>query len=120
MANLILMVERLRTSSSADHEGIRQFHEQRHQLIQEMVEKFDLDVTSWIDTHPDGRPREWAEIIIALGTAGIVSGIVTLAQTWIARRKISDFTIGTPDLPAVSLKGATAEDIERIIRALKA
>jgi hypothetical protein len=59
MANLILMVERLRTSSSADNEGIRRFHEQRHQLIQEMVEKFDLDVTSWIDTHPDGRPREW-------------------------------------------------------------
>jgi len=119
MANLILMVERLRTSSSADSEGIRRFHEQRHQLIQEMVEKFDLDVTSWIDTHPDGRPREWAEIIIALGTAGVVSGIVTLAQTWIARRQIPKVTIGTPEMPAVSVEGATAEDIERIIRAIK-
>jgi hypothetical protein len=57
---------------------------------------------------------------MALGSAGVVAGIVTVAQSWIVRRKIADVTIGTKDIPGLSVKGGTAEDVEKIIRALKA
>jgi Effector Associated Constant Component 1 len=119
MTDLILRVERRRTSSSADTEGIRQYHEERGQFIQEVIEKFKLEPKSLVDTHPDGRPREWAELIAALGDAGVVAGIVTLATSWITRRRIENLKIEVPGGPSMEVKGGTAEDIERIVAALK-
>jgi hypothetical protein len=70
-------------------------------------------------THPDERPREWAELITAIADPAVVTAIVTFATTWIIRRKIENLTIEVPGGPKMEIKGGTAEDAERIISALK-
>jgi hypothetical protein len=118
MANLKLSIERLWTTSSDDLEGIRRFHEQRSQLIKDMVDTLDLEVTSWIDTDSSGRPREVAEIIIALGSAGVFTAIVSAIRAGFDRNKIKAAVLEAPDGTKISVKGATADDIQRITRAL--
>src|SRR6516162_6878044 len=57
----------------------------------------DLKVTSWIDTDADGRPREIAEIIIALGSAGVFTAIVSAIRVWLERNKIKDAVLEAPN-----------------------
>src|SRR6516165_9149591 len=79
----------------------------------------DLKVTSWIDTDADGRPREIAEIIIALGSAGVFTAIVSAIRVWLERNKIKDAVLEAPNGTKISVKGATADDIRRIANALR-
>jgi hypothetical protein len=116
MTDLVLRVERRRTSDSTDTKGIRHYHEERRQLIEEMIKKFKLEPKSLVDTHLDERSREWAELITAIADPAVVTAIVTFATTWIIRRKIG---IEVPGGPKMEIKGGTAEDAERIISALK-
>ena len=117
MAELKLIVERLRTQDPNDVAGIRRFHEQRATLIKGLVDTLDLDVKSWNDTDENGWPREIAEVVIDVVKAGALTAVlpamVAVIKVWLDRKKLIDVTIEANGAK-ISAKGATAEDIQKI------
>jgi hypothetical protein len=116
MSKIKLVVERQMTERSDDSEGIRAFHAERAKLIHGLVDSLDLDVRSWGDTDSE-RPREVVEVIVALGTAGVFTAMVSAFRVWVSRRKIRDVVIEGPK-GSIRMRDATASDVSEIARAV--
>jgi hypothetical protein len=118
MTELKLIVHRNRTDDPNDEAGIQQFHEERARLIHGLIDTLDLDVKGGVyDVAEGGRPREIAEIIIALGTAGVFAAMVQAFKVWIDRKKIVDVEIVGPS-GSIKMSGAITEDVVRIAQAV--
>ena len=114
MPDLKITVHRNQTRDPNDEAGIRQFHEDRANAIRDVIDTTGLELKGQIrDTDESGRPREFAELIVALGTAGVFTAAVQAFKIWIDRKKITEVEI-TPE--GIRLSNATAEDVQRIAR----
>jgi hypothetical protein len=119
MATLKLTVERTMTTGSTDLAGQRAAAQLRSALLHDLVTVLDLKVKDWGLTD-DERPREEVDVVIAaLGSAGVFTAMVTAFRIWIDRRKIKDVRIRMGKGKEISIRGATADDVREIIRALK-
>ncbi len=68
-------------------------HEQRAKLIHTLVDAFDLEVKKWDGRINGTQPYEVVEIIIALGSAGVFTAMVSAMKIWVEKKKIKDITI---------------------------
>lgn len=103
---------------SGDREVIERFHEDRKQVIQDVLASQELEAKDIRDTHinPDTKeevPNELAEIIIALGSAGAFTALAAGFKSWLDRKKIAEVNVKLPQ-GEVTLSGATAEDFARV------
>ena len=117
MADLTVRVHRTWTEHFEDTEGRKARHIQRAQLLHGLVAALDLEVKEWGETDAL-YPREIVEIVIALGSAGVFTAMVAVFQSWLARDKIKEIEIVKPDGTLVSVRGATARDLEAILNSL--
>ena len=116
MAEVTLSVHRKLAASSLDQPAIERFHRARSEFAHSLVEALNLEVLDWGETDAE-RPREVVEIIIALGSAGAISGLVTIITTAIKERKIKDLVLTGPK-GSLSLRGVSAKDAIRIAEAV--
>lgn len=59
------------------------------------------------------------EVIVALGSAGVVGGIVKIIHTYLTRHKDKDVEIKKPDGTTISLKGFSLAENERLLQELR-
>ncbi len=119
MANVKFLV--LRNDSGAEDKEVQwRTHEDRKQVIENVLASQHLEVVGdVIDTHinpetGEESPNEVAEIIIALGSAGVFTALASAFKHWLDRNKIAEVSI----LRELKLSGATADDVIRIGREL--
>lgn len=108
-----LRIERNWAQRFEDEKSRKALHAQRARLIHGLVDALDLEVKDWGETDA-AYPREVVEIIVALGSAGVSTAVVSVVRAWLDRDKIKDVRIVMPDGTNVSLRGASARDVEAI------
>ena len=94
------------------------FHRQRAELLHSLSYKLMLDVTNWGGTD-DLEPHEVVEIIVALGSAGIITAIVNIIKSWLDKDKVQEASIHLPNGTNLNIKRATAEEILSFIETTK-
>lgn len=114
MNEITLAVFRNFTEDPNDTVGQERLHRERAKLLHNLVDTLDLPVENW-GTTDSARPHEVVEIIVALGSAGVFTALVTIAKVWIEKMKIPDVELKGPN-GTISLKGATASDVIAIAR----
>lgn len=117
MDELSLVVWRNETPSSDDIEGQKLLHRERARLLHNLADLLDLPVKSWGNTFTE-KPHEWVEIIVALGSAGVFTTLVGALKIWLERKKVTDIVLKGSGGGTISLKGATASDVESIAKAV--
>jgi hypothetical protein len=91
-------------------------HQQRAQLMIELVKKYDVKVeknNEWDKMNSD-EPREWVEIILAIINAGVLTAIISTFQTAIKNKGLKRVEIELPDR-SISVAGITKEELEDIM-----
>jgi hypothetical protein len=82
-----------------------------------MAEVLDISVTDWGETD-DATPHEFVEIVAAVTSAPVLAAVVALCKAWISRGKITSVSIAINGA-RIDVEGATADEIERILRTLQ-
>jgi hypothetical protein len=126
MLNITLYVYRRETIDpitwTEDPTQARLEQKQRAKLIHSLVDALDLEVTQWGDTD-DSEPHEVVEIIIALGSAGVFTAMVSIIKIWVEKEKIKNLTlkIEIPGKPIIQLNaaGITESQVQSILTTVK-
>jgi hypothetical protein len=106
----------LANSGTISYQDIDLFlHHQRAELLHSFADQLSLHVKDWGYTDNDEQHREIVEIIIALGSAGVISAIVTIIKAWLDKDKIQEATISLPNGTKLDVKGVTAEELQSFI-----
>jgi len=118
MVNVKFLV--LRNDSGTEDKEVKwRTHEDRKQVIEDVLASQHLEAVGCVDTHinpetGEESPNEVAEVIIALGSAGVFTALASAFKHWLDRNKIAEVSV-TREL---TLSGATADDVIRIAREL--
>jgi hypothetical protein len=73
-------------------------------------------VENW-GTTDSARPREVVEVIVALGSAGAFTAVVSALKHWLDRKKFKRIELKGPGGTLV-MEGATAEDVAAVAKAV--
>ncbi len=117
MTDIRLRVYRTWTERFEDEESRKLLHVQRAKLIHGLADALDLEVKDWGETDST-YPREVVEIILALGTAGVFTAMVSAFKSWLERDKILDIEIITSNGDTLRMRSATSRDIRAIVQKL--
>ncbi len=101
-------------TSAVSFEVDRFLHFQRAKILHKLEAIPGLEVKDWERTD-DENPHEVVEIIVALGSAGVITALVNIIKLWIEKDKIDEVTINLPSGPSLVVKGATASEIQGFI-----
>lgn len=116
MPDVILRVHRTWTARFEDEDGRKALHSQRSRLMHNLADALELEVKDWGETDV-AYPREVVEIIVALGSAGIFTALVSALRLWLDRDKIKDVEIEANGVK-VHLAMARALDVKEIAQAI--
>ena len=115
-----LFVHRNKTADITDLAGQQKFHEERAKLLQGLISSLDLEVKGGIyDVDDKGRPREVAEVIIVLGSAGVFTAMVSAFRAWLDRNKVKDVEIVGRG-GSIKIGEATAKGVQDIAKTVGA
>ena len=107
-------------SNQNDSMSEMEYHNLRKQLVNDLLKEYQLTVNKnndgWKNLNDIERPHEYAEIIIALGTAGVFTSIVTAFKNWLDDKKIGEINIKKPDGSEIRLSGIKKEDIKELAK----
>lgn len=90
---------------------------QRAELLFNLVTTLGLKVINWGKSF-DEIPHEAVEIIVALGSAGVITAIVNIIKTWIEKDKVDNVIITMPNGIRLDIKRATAQEIQDIVETI--
>lgn len=95
-------------------DGDQRLHRERARMLHALVDSLELPVENWGYTD-SASSHEYVELIVALGSAGVFTALVSIVKLWLERKKITEAVLKGPKGTMI-LRGGTADDIKRIAR----
>ncbi len=95
-----------------------EMHRQRARLLHSLVETLNIPVEDWGNTDSE-QSHEFVEIIIALGSAGVFTAVVSVIKAWLERNKIEQVELTSVDgKKRITMTKATAADVIKVAKAI--
>jgi hypothetical protein len=122
MSEVKLYIRRGFTELPDDKEGQKTLVAERKRLFDGLVNALDLEVKNRGEIDNPEPPHEVVEIIIALGSAGVFTAMVSVFKAWLESKKIQMIDIecqkadGEP--VKVRMQAATVEEVQTVLREL--
>lgn len=122
MSEVKLYIRRGFTELPDDKEGQKTLVAERKRLFDGLVNALDLEVKNRGEIDNPEPPHEVVEIIIALGSAGVFTAMVSVFKAWLESKKIQMIDIecqkadGEP--VKVRMQSATVEEVQTVLREL--
>lgn len=122
MSEVKLCIRRGYTDLPDDKDGQRILVAERKRLFDGLVNALDLEVKERGEMDNPEPPHEVVEVIVALGSAGVFTAMVSVFKAWLESKKIQmiDLECQKVDGEAVKVRmqSATIEEVQTVLREL--
>jgi Effector Associated Constant Component 1 len=122
VAEVKLFIRRGFTELPDDKKGQKILVAERKRLFDGLVNALDLEVKNRSEIDNPEPPHEVIEVIVALGSAGVFTAMVSVFKAWLESKKIQmiDLECQRADGEAVKVRmhSATVEEVQTVLREL--